>query len=196
MKSSKSHIAKKEATTDTFPLDFYSRAFEILAYLYKSGPEQTTTLPNPDGEFSVKEENKYPFQSRIVDLRLRRNQDQRASVQAESSQAFLKSYKKYENLIKNNDDDIISVFEPEQAVRPDVPLYLQNVIKEEKENLWKYRRKKRPNPISMKEIEKEYSKRLENSKRIGIDRAKHRYDIYHHQAENTSPNFEQEKESV
>lgn len=188
MKSSKSHIAKKEATTDTFPLDFYSRAFEILAYLYKSGPEQTTTLPNPDGEFSVKEENKYPFQSRIVDLRLRRNQNQRASVQTESNQTFLSSYKKYKNLIRSNDDDIIPVFEPEQAVRPDVPLYLQNVIKEKEEDSVKYRRKKRPNPISMKEIEKEYSKRLKNSKKVGINRAKHRFNYYQNQAENISPN--------
>lgn len=189
MKTGKSHIAKKEETTKTFPLDFYSKAFKILAYSYKSGPEQSTILPNPENVSTTKEENKYPFQSRIVDLRLRRNQDQRTSVQEESSQLFLKSHKKYENLIKSNDDDITSVFEPEQAVRPDVPLYLQNVIKEEKENLWKYRRKERPNPISMKKIEKEYSKRLENSKKIGINRAKHRYDYYHHQA----PNVEQEK---
>ena len=88
MKANKSNIAKKEITTDNFPFEFYNRAFEILAYLYKSGPEQSTILPNPTEEIAVKEENKYPFQSRIVDLRLRRTQDQRASVQKESNKIF------------------------------------------------------------------------------------------------------------
>lgn len=179
MKANKSSISKKEITTDNFPFDFYNRAFEILAYLYKSGPEQSTILPNPTDEITVKEENKYPFQSRIVDLRLRRNQDQRASVQKESNKIFSNEYKKYGKLIKNDNDDIISAFEVEQAVRPDIPLYLQNVIKDEKENSWKYRRKKRPNPMNMKKIEKEYTERLKTSEKTGINRAKRRYAQYH-----------------
>lgn len=179
MKANKSSISKKEITTDNFPFDFYNRAFEILAYLYKSGPEQSTILPNPTDEITVKEENKYPFQSRIVDLRLRRNQDQRASIQKESNKIFSNEYKKYGKLIKNDNDDIISAFEVEQAVRPDIPLYLQNVIKDEKENSWKYRRKKRPNPMNMKKIEKEYTERLKTSEKTGINRAKRRYAQYH-----------------
>ncbi|OHT07876.1 hypothetical protein TRFO_23736 [Tritrichomonas foetus] len=180
----KSKFAKKNQTNN-FPLDFYNRAFAILAYTYGSGPDQSYILPEPAEEVTVKEENRQPFQSRIVDLRLRRNQDQREKVQIEHDEKIQNSYEKYEQMIINSSEDIESVFEPEQAVRPDVPLYLQNIHNDERINSWKYRRKKRPHPMDMKKIEKEYTARLNKSREIGVKRATNRAQLYQQQCGNS-----------
>lgn len=175
----KSRFPKKEETTDNFPVDFYYKTFALLAYAYKSGPEQTYKLPKPNNIGEIKEDKSHPFQSRIVDLRLRRIQNTRNKIQVESNQKILDSYDQIEELINEyKDNDIESIFQPEKVALSDVPLYLQNIQNDEKNDHLKNQRKKRANPIDLKTIEKQYTERLKRSEQIGKQRAKDRFLMY------------------
>ena len=191
--TNKSKIAKSQQTTDNIHQDFYNRAFAILAYMYSSGPAVDYILPKPsqtNQNEGLPEESKPAFQSRIVDLRLRRYQDTNDDVYMESNQKYMDSYADIQNLLQDEMEDITPVFTPEQADRPETPLYVRNYIHEQKMNQRKYRRRKPHMEMDYKKIEKEYSERIKKAQEIGIKRAEERYNTY---ALNPYPEFYKSK---
>lgn len=118
-------------------------------------------------------EKKLEFESGITDLRLRRAVEARGSVEAYQLSTINSSIDEIVEEFENSTVDLDDVFAPESVVRPEKPRYLMNQEMDEQIEIEMRRRKPRK-PLDMEETEHEFTRRLEQSKQKGKDRAQKR----------------------
>ena len=168
-----SHAKKQEYNVNN---DFMRNVFNLLAASYSMPSESQIPLKFKDEEKEPQEDKSQAFQSRIVDLRLRRQQEQLVQYQIESNQKISGMIEDIAQKLKENSEDIDEVFEPEKAERFDVPLYLRNTDYDRKREDRYNREIRSPHkPMNMKNIQREYTNRLERAQVIGTARAEKRY---------------------
>lgn len=171
--------------------DFCKNVFNLLANTYgiPSDPQIQLNFPN-NAEKIVNEDKSSSFQSRIVDLRLRRQQETLIQLQKEKNDAISSMIEEVYQKLRDNSDDIDDAFAAEKANRSDVPLYLRNTEYEiRNEERYQKARKSPHKPMNMKNITREYTNRLERSRVIGTTRAEKRVlKMQMHALENNVPN--------
>ena len=171
--------------------DFCKNVLNLLANTYgiPSDPQIQLNFPN-NAEKIVNEDKSSSFQSRIVDLRLRRQQETLIQLQKEKNDAISSMIEEVYQKLRDNSDDIDDAFAAEKANRSDVPLYLRNTEYEiRNEERYQKARKSPHKPMNMKNITREYTNRLERSRVIGPTRAEKRVlKMQMHALENNVPN--------
>lgn len=190
MKKTKSpHIETK--SEQNVNCDFCKNVFNLLASTYGIPADPLIELNFPEkDEKTVNEDKSSSFQSRIVDLRLRRQQETLIQLQNDKNEAISSMIEDvYQKLIANS-EDIDDAFEADKANRSDVPLYLRNIDNDYKiEEKYAKARRSPHKPMNMRNIEREYTNRLERSRVIGTTRAEKRVlKMQMHALENNIPN--------
>ncbi|OHS96679.1 hypothetical protein TRFO_09839 [Tritrichomonas foetus] len=170
--------------------DFCRNIFNMLASSYGMPTDPQIPLHFKKDKKTVSEEKSPAFQSKIVDLRLRRQQEQRSQIQDDSNVRISSLIEEVSQKLKDNLEDIDDVFQPEKANRSDVPLYLRNTEYDHRaEERYERARRSPHQPMNMKSITKEYTNRLERSQIIGTARAEKRVlRMQMHALENNVPN--------
>ena len=166
---------KKIKPCEDVDLEFCTRALSLLASFYEATPstEPITTFPPVNSTKSIQSERKIEFHSNIVDLRLRKQEDQRQNSLQKMDESIRKQADEIEQKLKTSHVDIDDAFEPEHADRPETPLYITNAIRaEEKEEALLMRRQRKP--VDMATMTKQFTKRAEEAKKRGEERARNR----------------------
>ena len=171
--------------------DFCKNVFNLLATTYGIPADPLVKLNFPEKtEKTPSEEKSSSFQSRIVDLRLRRQQETLIQLQNDKNEAISSIIEEVYQRLRANSEDIDDVFEADKANRSDVPLYLRNIDNDFKNDERLTKSRKSPHkPMNMKNIAREYTNRLERSRVIGTTRAEKRVlKMQMHALENSIPN--------
>ena len=162
----------KEADVPTL---FFLQAFEQLCYKYDQNYEPTASFPKapkskppPAKKSEIKEARLCTFQSKIADIRLKKQQAQIAEARVQAENSISQQIEEYRTASEQTQRDVSEAFKRERAVRSDVPLYLRNQQKDEEAQRWKSKKSK---PINMPQIRKEFSERLKRSEQLGKTRA-------------------------
>lgn len=156
--------------------DFCKNVFNLLATTYGIPADPQIKLNFPEKtEKTPTEEKSSSFQSRIVDLRLRRQQETLVQLQNDKNEAISSTIEEVYQKLRSNTEDIDDAFEAEKANRSEVPLYLRNIDNDFKNDERLTKSRKSPHkPMNMKNIAREYTNRLERSRVIGTTRAEKR----------------------
>lgn len=167
--------AKEPVPCEDVEAEFCLRALSLFASLYGSpSTEEITTFPPPKSQKIPPPEKSIPFNSPIIDHRLRRNQEKRASTfENQSKLLSLQAERISEKLdSEDNDCNLEEIFAPEKATRTEKPKYILNEEMDRK--IEQDKREQKPKPLDMKEIQKQFKARLEASKKRGKERSAQR----------------------
>ncbi|OHT03608.1 hypothetical protein TRFO_28981 [Tritrichomonas foetus] len=151
---------------------FCLNALKMLGSIYLIH-NQVQQDPFPIIEGDAVPESKHAFQSRVVDLKLRRQTEKNSEVQKEFNSNLADQndmYSEYYNQEEIMNINIDDAFAPQAVERPQNYKYLSHAQKDS------VVQKKPANNkgINMKKITKEYQARLNQAKEKGINRAKRR----------------------
>lgn len=165
-------MARKEAEVPTL---FFLRAFEQLCSAYNNEYEPETTFPKaPKVKTQKKTDNdlrKCTFQSKIADVRLRKERVQIEEARVKVSEDINKLIEEFRS-DSTEQKDVSEAFKREIAVRSEVPLYIRNELKDQEAEQLKS--KKSRAPMNMSQIRKEFTERLKRSEELGKTRALNR----------------------
>ena len=161
--------------TDDLNNIFFSKSFQLFLNEFDQSQDTNAivNIPPMKNEIEPKAEAKTSFNSRITELRIKRNHDNTIANHKEQASTLEKRMKRLEELSKNNQDNIDDAFKKESAERAEIPAY----IRHEEEDLEKM--KTRRSAQSRKSIDiantvKQFEKRLKESQENGEKRAKER----------------------
>lgn len=165
-----SHKTKQVPECEDVDQEFCKRALSLLTSLYETPtadeiisfpPSSKVDLPPPD--------KKLNFNSNIVDLRLRRAQDQQIKAIDDLNSLLASRVDDMSKDLKESNINLDDVFMADKVNRPEVPRYIANIQKDQK-RLAKVGRNMYREPMDMKKIQTEYRERLEKSKERGTER--------------------------
>ena len=164
---------KKVPECEDVELEFCKRALSLLTSLYEvPSTEEITTFP-PSKKVDVPpQEKKLAFNSNIVDLRLKKAQDAQAQNHATLNEQIAQRVEELSSELRASNVNLDDVFVPSQVDRPDVPLYIQNIERDERRKAFK--KKKRVEPMDMMKIQAEYQERLLQSQLKGTEKLQKR----------------------
>lgn len=159
-----------------FNREFYIYMFRQMAGKYGISPDQYNQFPESKHK-EQKEENKPALQSRIIDLRLRRQNDPSNSKTNEVNEKISTRVDQIFNKMGGQESNIDDIFTAEKANRSELPLYLKNEEKDEnqKDQFTATHRERKYESMDMHAISQQFTMRLARSKQIGEDRATKRY---------------------
>lgn len=155
---------------------FCMNVFNLLASTYGM-PSNPLWIFKPDPEAkTITEEKSSSFQSRIVDLRLRRQQENIAEQANKQNEYLASTIEEVYQKLKEETEDIEDAFAAETANRSEMS-FSKRTLTNDTDNSPRFQRpKKSPyQSLNMKNIENEYSTRLEQSYRKGKARAEARF---------------------
>lgn len=171
----KSQKTKRAPECEDVDQEFCKRALSLLTSFYETPtadeiltfpPAMKVDVPPPD--------KKHNFNSNIVDLRLRRAQDQQPNAMDELNKLLEQRVEEMSKDLKESNANLDDVFMADKVNRPEVPRYLANIQKDLKREARAGRNKYREPPMDMKKIQTEYKERLEQSKLRGTERLRNR----------------------
>ena len=160
----------KDLAEQEFTLKFLS----LFVSMYE--PTMSTDLYTPYMTQDSEEEdddysNKISFQSGKCDFYLQKAIEERMNSEAHASDIISEKLSSIRHQIDQETVDLTDVFTLEKTQKPDVPFYIQNMLKEEKV---RFKPKKRPPPLDIGEMTKQFTMRLEKHKALTEERARKR----------------------
>ena len=157
--------------------DFCKRAFQLLASCYRleNPPSMKFAAANTENKKRMPEKNQ-AFQSKIVDLRMRRQQDQLEAVRTQKLKEIQSNVDQISKRLAEKNENIDEAFLNEKVAKPDIPIYLRNAEKFERRVEFEQERAKciPYKPMNMLEVEKLFTYRLAKAKESGEMRARQR----------------------
>ena len=174
--SGKAGKEQEENETGNLTTDFCKRTFQLLASCYHlEGPPPLRFASATTGKKRLPEKGP-AFQSKIVDLRMRRNQEQLETARNQKLKVLDGNLDEISRRLSEKSENIDEAFLNEKAPKPDIPAYIRNAEKyERKVELDTERAKCVPyKPMNMLEVEKLFTYRLAKAKESGEQRAKER----------------------
>lgn len=170
------HKTKRVPECEDVDQEFCKRALSLLTSLYENPTaDEIITFP-PAAKVDVPPpDKKLNFNSNIVDLRLRRAQDQQVQAIEELNKLLESRVDEMSKDLKESNINLDDVFMADKVDRPEVPRYIANIQKDQK-RLAKVGRNMYREPMDMEKIQTEYRERLKQSKAKGIERLNRRID--------------------
>ncbi|KAK8893367.1 hypothetical protein M9Y10_021784 [Tritrichomonas musculus] len=163
-------MASNQDTENTLPQIFCLNTIQMMCSMYFY-QDDFQIQPYPIVPESSNKETKFAFQSRVVDLKLRRISEKSHEIQNHFNQSLLEDEEKNNQLNQKEnetDNNIDEAFIDAPAPRPKNYKYLTLVDKE------KYIPKKPSKCLDFRKIAKEQRVRLDNAREKGINRARRR----------------------
>lgn len=178
---------KRVPECEDVELEFCQRALSLLTSFYETPstseilnfpPAKKVDLPPP--------EKKVPFNSSVIDLRVRRTQEQQKNDLVNINESIATRVEEMSEVLRSSNVNLDDVFLPEQADRPEKPRYLLNQELDEKAEAER-KRTNRNAPLDMETVEKEYKQRLKKSQQKGLLRCQRRMERIKENASKTKP---------
>ena len=175
-KTSPSKTPKKQTPTRSVEDEFSYRVLGLMTSFYElTNFNEYLGFPNYENQTTEQndktQEKSYPFNSTITDLRVKKVYDSKDQVNETYNQHIEEMITEFNNDKQENYDDLHLAFMPEQAERPEVPLYMIN----QQKDLEAFKTKRNPvKLLNVTDIESEMKPRLEKSKQRGIERSRQR----------------------
>ena len=169
-------MSRKQASDTDITKSFCKSALELMfSYYAPSDGTQVSKIPRVKGtqEAPAKKETNQSFQSRLVDLRLRRAIDKMQETNAKKLAQAPKVIEKVEAR-EQDEDNIPEIFQSEPTERAEVPRYVTSSKRQEEEIKEKVANFRGRNIINWEKSKQEFGRRLEKSKKDGIERARRR----------------------
>lgn len=174
MKATKRGEKAKPAPPADINKEFCQRFLSLMVSFYdEPSMNPIITFPQTVSDPEAKEETYQPFQSRVIDLRLRRMQDKLEEFQINQNEKIENNLNKIDKKQQELHPELDDLFAPETVQRSSVPYHVQAQQKDAERNAWHMRNRKNK-PIDYQEVEREYKQRLVQSKQTGEARAKQR----------------------
>ena len=117
------------------------------------------------------QDKKHPFNSSVTELRVLKILETRKNLKNTNEEKDNQIINDFNNETNVNFDDLEQALKPEQAERPETPLYVINQRKDAENDVTKH---SRPKPISVAEMEKEMKEKLKQSRERGLLRTRQR----------------------
>ncbi|OHT17706.1 hypothetical protein TRFO_01022 [Tritrichomonas foetus] len=176
--TSKSKNSKSTVTTNV-ELEFTQRFLSLFTSFYETpSTDEILTFPacKPNPQADIKSPTRTPpFHSGVWDLRLKKAIDARITNDQLTSDSLSEQVLQLRETLASETPDLNDVFVPQKTERPQIPLYLQNIQKEEQ--ITKDDITKRSKPISSRvaEMAQLFTERLRRQKQMSKERAKRRF---------------------
>lgn len=149
--------------------EFCKRTLNLMTAFYENLPIAEILNFPPVEKVEVPQEKKCQFNSSIVDLRLKRAQENQQKLIREYNEKYDSHINEVKEMLKSSTSTLDDVFHSEPVDRPPKPLYIMNAEKDkEAEKVIKRRYMKSLNILKMEPIMKE---RLQESEKRGKERA-------------------------
>ena len=170
--------------------EFCLRALSLFASFYETcSIEEIATFPPPKTQVVPPPEKTVEFSSPIIDHRLRRNQEKRASSIANENKILSLRAEDISNQMENEENlvNLDEIFAPDRANRSETPKYILN--QEMDRQIEREKRATTHKGLGMTEIQKQFRERLAASKKRGEERCRMRIKRQEESAKNTKPNL-------
>ena len=158
--------------------EFTQRFLSLFTSFYESPSiEEITTFPSvpgPNGDPKPQGRTP-PFHSGVWDLRLKKAIEARITNDQLTSDSLSEQVLQLRETLAAETPDLNDVFEPQKTERPQIPLYLQNIQKDENETKAAVSKRVRPLSSQIAEYTQLFSERLKRQKEMSKDRKKRRF---------------------
>jgi hypothetical protein len=170
MKKTSTKKATKVKYCEDVNNEFFTRFYDLLYTNYHNEePKPIETFPPMKPGSEAKAETQQAFNSKIVDLRIKRAFDKKLNNKEHEETNETDEKDKFEKRMENNEEQIDEVFEKVGITISPIPTYIANQMKDEVELKAKNERKNKR--VNMKEVEAEFTRRLKQSEQRGRERA-------------------------
>lgn len=169
---------------------FLKSALEQMFAFYVESDDVTVSkvprVKRTENAQDVKKETNQSFQSRLVDLRVRKAMDKAQERNSKKTSEVPDVIKNVETHTNDEEDNIPEIFQTEPAERAEVPRYVSASKKQEEmnQNVSNFRGR---NMINWEKSRQEFGRRLQKSKMDGINRAKRRMERLQASARENDP---------
>ena len=169
----------KSTTTANIELEFTQRFLSLFTSFYETPSiDEIITFPackmNPNAEIKSPVRTP-PFHSGVWDLRLKKAIEARITNDQLTSDSLSEQVLQLRETLAAETPDLNDVFEPQKTERPQIPLYLQNIQKDENETKAAVSKRVRPLSSQIAEYTQLFSERLKRQKEMSKDRKKRRF---------------------
>ena len=178
MATSKS-AKSKSTTTANVELEFTQRFLSLFTSFYDTPSIDDiisfpAAKPNPQPEVKSTSRNP-PFHSGVWDLRLKKSIDLRLANDQLTSDSLSEQVTQLRETLQSDSADLNDIFAPQKVERQQIPLYLQNMEKDDE--LINEDRRKRVKPVSsnVAEMTNLFTERLKRQKSINKERGQRRF---------------------
>lgn len=158
----------------------FTRRFLTLFTSFYDTPstEEIVTFPpvKTDESTDVKSPTRVPpFHSGVWDLRLKKAVDARLTADQITSNSLSEQVLQLRESLASEPPDLNDVFIPSKASRPEIPLYLQNLQKEEELIKESFRSHTRAHPLDLAAMAQQFTQRLNRQKALAKERRQRRF---------------------
>jgi hypothetical protein len=174
--------AKKRAIPpcENVDLEFTQRFLLLFTSFYDSpGVEEITAFPpapvDASGDPKASPAKIPPFHSGVWDIRLKKAADARITNDRVSSEAVSEQVLQLRDSLAADAPDLNDIFIPRKAQRPDVPLYINNLVHAEEDWRASFKPPGRAHGENIAEMSQLFTERLERQKAVSKERARRRF---------------------
>ena len=199
---------QQTVTNENIQNEYFNHVLDLMFSCYEpTNSYDFMEFPEVEGKGGNEQENngknqekKHAFNSSITELRVMKTLEMRKNSKNANTEKVNQIISDFTSDNNTNFDELEQCLMPEQAERPETPLYVVNQRKDAENDITKH---SRPKPISVAEMEKEMKEKLRQSRERGINRSRQRikklmkdpdYDLgkkerYHSSWRGLNPNY-------
>ncbi|OHT12031.1 hypothetical protein TRFO_18216 [Tritrichomonas foetus] len=176
----KSSKSRSQSQTTNIELEFTQRFLSLFTSFYENPSiEEIVTFPQ-NLQLQPSDQQKAPgrtppFHSGVWDLRLRKALDARVTNDQLASDSLSEQVLQLRESLASETPDLNDVFVPPMTERPQIPLYLQNIQKDEDQVKDSRRPRIRSTSINFAETSQMFSERLKRQKEKSQERRRNRF---------------------
>lgn len=175
----KSKSSKSMSSTANIELEFTQRFLSLFTSLYET-PSIEEIISFPQIKAAAPTEVKPPtrmppFHSGVWDLRLKKAIDARLTNDQLTSESLSEQVLQLRETLASETPDLNDIFAPQKTERPEVPLYIQNIEKDEAREDEDRTKRTKPQSSNVAEMSRLFTERLRTQKAMSKERAKRRF---------------------
>ena len=155
---------------DNVEQEFFKRVLGLMTCNYEPQQiEEYLKFPKVMEIDINNNEKKYPFNSTVLDLRVKRHFENQSNKSKELNETFEEKVKELDQILTLSNVNLTDVFKAEQVEKPSKPLYILNAEKDQEalEKLLSSQNKS----LNITEIQNKFNLKLEKSAKKGKERA-------------------------
>lgn len=177
--TTKSKSTKSMSSTTNIELEFTQRFLSLFTSFYETPSiEEILTFPQtkPAPPTEVKAPTRMPpFHSGVWDLRLKKAIDARITNDQLTSDSLSEQVLQLRETLASDNPGMSDIFVPQKTERPQIPLYIQNIQKEEALAEEERTKRTKPQSSNVAELTQLFTERLRTQKAMSKERAKRRF---------------------